>query len=175
MILLKVYQADPVGISGYDLIAELTNTFAGMWAAQSGTIYPLLSRMQEKGLIASRDMKSEIGPVKKVFNLTGISKEVIETMLVENFEPELRFFGNYLEFVCDMMIKLRKKDNGTAINLDQVKKGLELFATHLDETKLKMGNFIGTIADQLKLKCKSCNYTIEREARYCPSCGNSLT
>ena len=95
-----------------------------MWTPQSGTIYPLLSRMQGDKYIVGEEKKSELGPAKKVFQLTEFSRSFIEVMLLENFEPELTFFGNYLEFITDMMMKLRKKDPESGISFPQVKRNL---------------------------------------------------
>ena len=174
MILLKVYDSDPVGISGYDIISDLTQTFAGMWVAQSGTIYPLLSRMAEKELIVSVDVKSELGPAKKAFKMTDLSREVIEVMIIDNFDPELRFFANYVEFVLKMMNKLKKKNISSAINFEQVKAGLDLFSARLKDA---MGNLVKYMADDKETsarKCGECGEIIARDARFCPSCGIAI-
>jgi DNA-binding PadR family transcriptional regulator len=174
MILLKVYQADPVGISGYDLINDLNKTFAGMWTPQSGTIYPLLSRMQGDKYIVGQEQKSELGPAKKVFQLTDFSRSFIEVMLLENFEPELTFFGNYLDFITEMMMKVRKKDPASGINFSQVKLAIEHFATHVQDTFQKIGDFTADITNGKYPPCKKCGATFERDARFCPSCGNPV-
>ena len=175
MILLKVYEADPVGISGYDIISDLTQTFAGMWVAQSGTIYPLLSRMAEKELIVSADVKSELGPAKKAFKMTDLSREVIEAMIIDNFDPELRFFANYVEFVLKMMNKLKMKNISSAINFEQVKAGLELFSARLKDMLGNLTKYMTDIKEASARKCDSCGETIDRESRFCPSCGTALS
>ncbi len=175
MILLKVYQADPVGISGYDLINDLNKTFAGMWTPQSGTIYPLLSRMQGEKYIVGQEQKSELGPAKKVFQLTEFSRSFIEVMLLENFEPELTFFGNYLGFITDMMMKVRKKDPESGINFPQVKLAIEHFTTHVQDTLNKVDEFTAKIADGNFQPCKKCKVPIDPEAKFCPSCGTPVT
>nr|MDO8085909.1 helix-turn-helix transcriptional regulator [Candidatus Sigynarchaeum springense] len=174
MILLKVYQADPVGISGYDLINDLNRTFAGLWVPQSGTIYPLLSRMQGDKYIMGEEQKSALGPAKKVFRLTDLSRGFIEVMLVENFEPELTFFGNYLEFITDMMMKAREKDHASGINFSQVKLAIEHFSTHVRETLEKIEGFETSNKGGKYPPCKNCGAVIEREARFCPSCGTAV-
>ncbi len=174
MILLKVYEADPVGISGYDIINELTATFAGMWVAQSGTVYPLLSRMQDRGLVTSVDMKSELGPTKKVYKITLEAKDIIELLIIDNFQPELQFFGNYLEFVMKLMFKLKRKESISAINFEQVRAGLDLFAAHLQETQAGLGEFMSTELAGKGLKCPTCGEPVDRGARFCPRCGKAL-
>jgi DNA-binding PadR family transcriptional regulator len=172
MILLKVYQADPVGISGYDLINDLNKTFAGMWTPQSGTIYPLLSRMQGDKYIVGEEQKSELGPAKKVFRLTDFSRSFIEVMLLENFEPELTFFGNYLDFITEMMMKVRKKDPESGINFPQVKLAIEHFTTHVQDTLKKVEDFSADISNGKYPPCKKCGAMIDRDSRFCPTCGN---
>nr|MDO8110571.1 helix-turn-helix transcriptional regulator [Candidatus Sigynarchaeota archaeon] len=174
MILLKVYEADPIGISGYDIIADLTQTFAGMWVAQSGTVYPLLSRMQEKNLIVPFDVRSELGPAKKAFKMTDLSREVIEAMIVDNFDPELRFFGNYLDFVCRMMDKLKRKNVASVINYEQVKVGLDLFSTRVKDIQQKLGEYMARDKNGNGRACTVCGEVIDREARFCPKCGKAL-
>jgi len=174
MILLKVYDSDPVGVSGYDIISDLTSTFAGMWVAQSGTIYPLLSRMAEKELIVSVDVKSELGPAKKAFRMTDLSREVIEAMIIDNFDPELRFFANYLEFVLKMMNKLKRKNITSAINFEQVKAGLELFSARMKDMMANLAKYMSDDKEAKNLKCVECGEFIDRDARFCPSCGTPL-
>jgi DNA-binding PadR family transcriptional regulator len=174
MILLKVYQADPVGISGYDLINDLNKTFAGMWTPQSGTIYPLLSRMQGDKYIVGEEQKSELGPAKKVFRLTEFSRSFIEVMLLENFEPELTFFGNYLDFITEMMMKVRKKDPESGINFPQVRLAIDHFATHVQDTRRKVDEFMSGFANGSYPPCKKCGTGIDRDAKFCPSCGNQI-
>ena len=171
MILLKIYEGDNVGISGYDLMSELTITFAGMWSAKSGTIYPLLNRMREKELIIAKDVKSEIGPAKKVFSLTELSKALIEEIILDNFEPELRFFSNYLDFVSRMIMKLSERHSIGPINLQQVKSALELFSTHVNEIDLNLCDFMNIN----KVNCENCGTEVDKlVARFCPKCGEEV-
>ncbi|MBN2150890.1 MAG: helix-turn-helix transcriptional regulator [Candidatus Lokiarchaeota archaeon] len=174
MILLKVYQADPVGISGYDLINDLNRTFAGLWVPQSGTIYPLLSRMQSDKYIVGEEQKSELGPAKKVFRLTDFSRSFIEVMLLDNFEPELTFFSNYLDFIVEMMIKVRKKDPASGINFPQVKLAIEHFATHVQDTLKKVEGFAAELEGGGYPPCRKCGAVVDRSARFCPACGNPV-
>ncbi|MEX2682714.1 MAG: helix-turn-helix transcriptional regulator [Candidatus Sigynarchaeota archaeon] len=174
MILLKVYQADPIGISGYDLINDLNKTFAGMWTPQSGTIYPLLSRMQGEKYIEGQEQKSALGPAKKVFRLTDFSRGFIEVMLLENFEPELIFFGNYLDFIAEMMIKVRMKDPASGINFPKIKLAIEHFSTHIRDTLKKVEDFSTNVASGNYPPCKNCGAVIARESRFCPSCGTAI-
>jgi DNA-binding PadR family transcriptional regulator len=168
MILLKIYEGDKIGISGYDLMSELTITFAGMWSAKSGTIYPLLNRMKERELIIAQDVKSELGPAKKVFKLTELSKTIIEELILDNFEPELKFFSNYLDFVSRMIMKLSERKSIGPINLEQVKTALELFSTHVNEIDFNLNDFMSVN----KVNCNGCGTEVDRLlVKFCPKCG----
>ena len=171
MILLKVYESDPVGISGYDLIADLTSTFAGMWVAQSGTIYPLLSRMQDKRLLSVSNVKSEIGPAKKVFKLTPLAYEIIEPMILDNFEPELQFFGNYLDFTCRMMAKLKHKNAISDVNIVQVRNALGLFSVRTRAVQESIEDALAKDPADQGPACKACQEPHSKGARFCPGCG----
>ena len=61
-------------ISGYDLIRILNDHFAGTWEAQSGTIYPILSKLKRDGFLAIKNVKSPVGPIKKVYSLTEAAR-----------------------------------------------------------------------------------------------------
>ena len=47
-------------LSGYDLIRNLNRHFAGTWEAQSGTIYPMLSKLEKDGFLKAQKVKSPI-------------------------------------------------------------------------------------------------------------------
>ena len=170
MILLKTYEKDPVGISGYDLINGLTNTFAAIWSAKSGTIYPLLSRMQKKDLIIAKEEKSELGPAKKVLKITDRSKLIIEEMILSNFRPELSFFSNYLEFICNILIQLKEKHKITEAQLIRSKKGLELFSANLNRIQEKLEFAL----DEVFISCSNCDAKIVGNAKFCPNCGMEI-
>ncbi|MHA1679987.1 MAG: helix-turn-helix transcriptional regulator [Promethearchaeota archaeon] len=177
MILLRAYQADNVGISGYDLISELNRAAFGLWTAKSGTIYPILTRMKEKELISIAEMKSELGPTKKVYKVTELAMEIIESIVMENFKPELDFFGNYLEFVIQTLMKITMKVENPPVNLDEVQNALSLFTATL-------GNMQGRITEEMENKkklegedyaCKQCGNVVSNPvAKFCPNCGSPI-
>ncbi|MHA1714646.1 MAG: helix-turn-helix transcriptional regulator [Promethearchaeota archaeon] len=170
MILLKIYQADEVGISGYDLMNELTVSFAGTWSAKSGTIYPLLSRLKDRKLIKSEEIRSKLGPVKKVFKITNISRNIIEELLIDSFEPDLKFLENYLEFTLQMMQQLMQKNTIDLITLEQILSALKLFSKHLDEMQRRLA----AVIESKILKCQKCQGVIEPNMKFCPHCGSKI-
>ncbi len=83
-------------LSGYDLINNLNKHFAGTWKAQSGTIYPILSKLKKNGFLRIQHVKSEIGPIKKVYSLTEIGEELLKVKVNKNFQEQLNFIENFL-------------------------------------------------------------------------------
>lgn len=93
-----------VGQYGYEMIKELNDIFAGSWEAKSGTIYPILSKLQsKKGLLESYRMKSELGPVKNVYNLTQKGRDTIEQIIEQNFETDINFILNYVDLLTPFL------------------------------------------------------------------------
>ncbi|MBN2753490.1 MAG: PadR family transcriptional regulator [Candidatus Goldbacteria bacterium] len=80
---------------GYD-IAKTLETIPD-FDIKSGTIYPLLSRLKKQGLVKTRLVESNEGPVRKYYSLT---KEGIEATKVMN---------GYLESLVMKMKKLRRE------------------------------------------------------------------
>ncbi|MHA1793722.1 MAG: helix-turn-helix transcriptional regulator [Promethearchaeota archaeon] len=183
MILLRIYESGKVGISGYDIIKELNRSAVGLWTATSGTIYPILSKMKDKRLLNIIEVKSEIGPAKKVYKITKNSKKVVETMLLDNFEPELSFFSNYLDFVLKSIILISKRDRLSTVDLEHFLSALELFSVHIKKVKNKLKDYLDDLsldADDAVIsrgivKCPSCGQEIlDPNARYCSKCGHPM-
>ncbi len=91
---------EPVGQYGYEMIKDLDVLFAGSWEAKSGTIYPILSKLEtNKQLIEGERKKSPLGPVKKVYSLTEDGREIIDEILTHNLEMDMDFIQRYLELM----------------------------------------------------------------------------
>jgi PadR family transcriptional regulator PadR len=54
---------------GYELVKALTNLPG--FGVTEGTIYPLLSRLREQGLVSTRLVESSDGPARKYYALTA--------------------------------------------------------------------------------------------------------
>lgn len=67
---------------GYEILAKLDQ--CGFDALLEGTLYPVLTRLEKKGLISCRKAKSPYGPVRKYYSITEAGKAALET-----------FRGNY--------------------------------------------------------------------------------
>ncbi len=53
---------------GYEILAELEKS--GFENLLEGTLYPVLTRLEKKGLIACRKAKSPFGPIRKYYSIT---------------------------------------------------------------------------------------------------------
>lgn len=60
---------------GYEIVTKLTQH--GFSEVKEGTIYPLLVRLERKGLIDSEFRPSAFGPSRKYYRLTGEGKALL--------------------------------------------------------------------------------------------------
>lgn len=65
---------------------ELVNRISKCMEITEGTIYPLMKRMKDSGLIDSYIVESNEGPPRKYYKLTGAGKEELEKLSEEWFE-----------------------------------------------------------------------------------------
>ena len=68
---------------GYEIIAELER--CGFDNLQEGTLYPVLTRLEKKGLITCRKEKSPYGPILKYYSVSDEGRASFEEFKV-NFE-----------------------------------------------------------------------------------------
>ena len=57
---------------------EIASTLADAVGMGEGTIYPLMRRMQNDGLVATRLVESASGPSRKYYRLTPIGRAALE-------------------------------------------------------------------------------------------------
>lgn len=83
---------------GYEILSQLEDT--GFKNLKEGTLYPLLSRLDNKKLIKCRKAKSPFGPIRKYYSIT------------ESGERKLNEFKNtYFEITDSASKILNKKKN----------------------------------------------------------------
>jgi transcriptional regulator len=68
MIVLAALSAGPA--HGYAVIEEIKRRSAGAFELPEGTIYPVLHRLEEAGLLAGRWMTADSGRRRRVYSLT---------------------------------------------------------------------------------------------------------
>ncbi len=153
-------------VSGYVLINNLNEHFAGIWKARSGTIYPILSKLTRKGLLYSEDKKSPLGPKVKLYSLTKAGEEIVKTKVNVNFEDQLRFIKNFLIELSSIYIQSfpeEKKDAVTTEVQNLLRDTLEVVVNGIP------------LSTNRKRYCPNCNSEIEiRDSRFCSNCGADL-
>ena len=69
--------------SGYDLKRKLSETLSHFWAANLSQIYPLLSTLEEEGLLDTETIDSDRGPPRKLYQRTEKADEELARWLSE--------------------------------------------------------------------------------------------
>lgn len=152
-------------LSGYDLILNLNTHFAGTWTAQSGTIYPLLSKLKKEGFLKSRAVKSPIGPVKTVYSLTEAGARILTKKVNENFEDQINFIANFLLDLSSIYIQSYPKAERN-LRIDEV---INLLEQTFEKIK---GDIPHTFS--FKNLCLECGAEVAKQASYCPNCGVAM-
>jgi DNA-binding PadR family transcriptional regulator len=87
------------------MMDELNKLFAGSWEAKSGTIYPLLTKLDnEKGLLIGDKKPSPLGPVKKVYSLTEKGRKLIDSIVEQYFNSDMEFILRYIELLTPFIL-----------------------------------------------------------------------
>ncbi len=60
---------------GYELVTRLTSR--GMAGISTGTVYPVLNRLEREGLLDSRLVASTSGPARKYYGVTPPGEEAL--------------------------------------------------------------------------------------------------
>ncbi len=68
MLVLQVLRDEET--YGYELVTRLTNR--GMAGISTGTVYPVLNRLEKEGLLGSRLVASSAGPARKYYGVTDL-------------------------------------------------------------------------------------------------------
>jgi DNA-binding PadR family transcriptional regulator len=88
---------------GYQLLEEIEKRSNGCHKLETGSIYTLLRRMEERGLVESRWEKVEGGPERRVYRLTSKGAEALRvglTSIIKRrrlFEDLLTFYHEHFE------------------------------------------------------------------------------
>lgn len=83
----------PKEMYGYELMKALAKVTSGVYEPKSGTLYPALKRLEERGFITS-EMREVNGNTLKYYKITGKGKKRLErwwTMIsrIEDFRSKL--------------------------------------------------------------------------------------
>ncbi|MGG5461132.1 PadR family transcriptional regulator [Clostridium sp. B9] len=61
---------------GYEVVTELRNY--GFKSASESTIYPILTRLEKRGVLSSCKKPSPLGPQRKYYSLTCLGEEELQ-------------------------------------------------------------------------------------------------
>ncbi|MBN1624510.1 MAG: helix-turn-helix transcriptional regulator [Clostridia bacterium] len=72
---------------GYKVVEKLANY--GFREPQEATVYPIMNRLEKKGLLKSEKRPSELGPPRKYYILTDKGNEELKCFLLDWKEMKL--------------------------------------------------------------------------------------
>ncbi|MFO8019718.1 MAG: helix-turn-helix transcriptional regulator [Promethearchaeia archaeon] len=165
-ILESIYNSEKV--SGYDLIKNLNEHFAGTWKAKSGTVYPILSKLKKGGFLKTEKVKSPVGPIKSLYSLTKTGKELVQKKVNQNFTDQLGFLKNFLIELTTIYIE--SEEDSEEQRREKIHEIFKTLDNLIEEIKKKIPeNF------EFKRRCTECGAEITRfDSQFCPVCGAEI-
>jgi len=93
---LAIVKNHESGIHGYGIARELQEKTDGLLQVKEGTLYPILHRLRKERLLNVYDERSDSGPSRKVYVLTGEGDRVYRqlTVLVKDIFQKLEVLGH---------------------------------------------------------------------------------
>ncbi|TXT55142.1 MAG: hypothetical protein BAJATHORv1_40051 [Candidatus Thorarchaeota archaeon] len=79
---LAIVRLHEKGIHGYGIARELDERTDGLLEVKEGTLYPILHRLKKERLLNQYTEKSDAGPRRKVYVLTGEGDRVLRELSV---------------------------------------------------------------------------------------------
>ncbi len=79
---LAIVKRHESGIHGYGIARELDQQTDGLLEVKEGTLYPILHRLRKERLLNVHAEKSDAGPSRKVYVLTGEGDRVYRELTV---------------------------------------------------------------------------------------------
>jgi PadR family transcriptional regulator PadR len=79
---LAIVNRHDKGIHGYGIARELEERTDGLLQVKEGTLYPILHRLRKERLLNVHTEKSESGPSRKVYVLTGEGDRVFRQLTI---------------------------------------------------------------------------------------------
>jgi DNA-binding PadR family transcriptional regulator len=76
-------------LSGYDIKKEVEERLSHFWSQSYGHIYPMLRRLDERGLVAMSVERQEGRPDRKVYAITDDGRRALEDWFAEPPAPSL--------------------------------------------------------------------------------------
>lgn len=95
---------------GYDLKQSFSNSLRHFWRAELAQIYPLLGKLEQRGLLTSETAASTKGPPKKVYTRTAKGEQVLLEWLRQGPEPDRDRIG----YLAQVFFLDQLRDSGEA-------------------------------------------------------------
>jgi PadR family transcriptional regulator, regulatory protein PadR len=92
-LLLAILEQSPS--YGYQIVQDLNARASGLLAMGEGTVYPVLHRLEERGLIKATWRESESGRQRKYYRLTPKGRRSLEDNR-EQFTSLVRLMSSFL-------------------------------------------------------------------------------
>jgi PadR family transcriptional regulator PadR len=80
---LLLYLIDEIPMYGYQIIKELERRTTGYFKLRGGTIYPMLRRLEEKGLVISRWQQISEHQRRRYYEITDKGRQFLKERLAE--------------------------------------------------------------------------------------------
>jgi DNA-binding PadR family transcriptional regulator len=113
--------------SGYDLKTVFDERIHYFWPAELSQVYPALQRLEQKGLLRSREAPAKRGPRRRVYQTTAAGHRVLRQWLEQS--PELG--DERIGFLAKVYLMDELGDLGRT--LQYFKELREILATRLEE------------------------------------------
>jgi len=104
-LIMRILYEKPM--HGYQLLEEIEERSCGCHKLEPGSIYTLLRRMEERGLLESRWEKVEGGPDRRVYRLTSKGVEALK-MGLTSIVKRKRLFEDLVNFYYENFEKTVK-------------------------------------------------------------------
>jgi DNA-binding PadR family transcriptional regulator len=106
-LIMRVLYEKPT--HGYKLLEEIEERSCGCHKLEPGSIYTLLRRMEERGLLESKWEKVEGNPDRRVYHLTSKGVEALK-MGLESIVKRKRLFDDLTKFYHEKFEKQKGGD-----------------------------------------------------------------
>jgi len=115
---------------GYEIIKELKERFEDTWIPKSGTFYPSLSRLEDKGYV-----KSVVRGNRKLYTLTSKGIEIVKE-IAENFDKEVEFLDRFIQMANYKFLEEFTQKYGKKIIEKMLEKAFETLDVAIRKTEL---------------------------------------
>jgi DNA-binding PadR family transcriptional regulator len=83
---------------GYEIVRALNQ--AGFASASDGTVYPILMRLERKGLVDVTKVRSELGPPRKVYTINAAGQTALTS------------FWEKWDFIASRLSQIKEETHG---------------------------------------------------------------